>query len=179
MKTHYYIPAEDSYLILKQIKHYAQGSVLDMGTGSGILAREAVKYADKVIAVDVNKELIQELKKLNKDKKITYKHSNLFSNIKQKFNLIIFNPPYLPKDKREAKESALTTTGGKKGYEIIEKFLNNVKKYLKKDGKVLLLFSSLSKKSRIQQILKKNKLKFKQIARKGLFFEKLYVYLIQ
>ena len=51
-------------------------------------------------------------------------HSDLFSNIKGKFNTIIFNPPYLPED--EFKDKSLD--GGKKGYEIIEKFLNKVSK---------------------------------------------------
>ena len=40
-----YDPAEDSFLILKHIKDFAHDKkVLDLGTGSGVLAREASKY---------------------------------------------------------------------------------------------------------------------------------------
>ncbi len=58
-----YDPREDSFLLQKQIKNYAKGLVLDMGTGSGILAEEAAKYAEKVIAADVNPEVIEYCKK--------------------------------------------------------------------------------------------------------------------
>ncbi|MBU1854097.1 MAG: methyltransferase domain-containing protein, partial [Nanoarchaeota archaeon] len=58
-----YGPGEDSFLMMKQIKDYAKGLVLDMGTGSGIQAEEANKYADEVLAVDVNPEAINYCKK--------------------------------------------------------------------------------------------------------------------
>ncbi|MFH1053229.1 MAG: hypothetical protein V1740_02315, partial [Candidatus Woesearchaeota archaeon] len=72
-----------------------------------------------------------------KKSKLNAIRSNLFSNINKtnRFDLIIFNPPYLPEDKREPKDSRLNTTAGKKGYEIVIKFLQKARKYLRKDGK--------------------------------------------
>lgn len=178
-----YEPREDSYLIKKHIKDYAKGSVLDMGTGSGILAIEAAKFADSVVACDIDADLIKDLKvKFEKNKKIQFDHSNLFDSFKtnarlqnKKFDLIVFNPPYLPEDKG-IKDKEIY--GGKKGYEIIANFLKNAKKYLKKDGRILLLFSSLTNKKQVDGLIEKNKLKFKLIDKKRIFFEELYVYLI-
>lgn len=164
-----YESSDDSFLLLKYVKDYAKGKVLDLGTGSGILAKEALKYTKDVLASDI----------LNLNfKDIKFIKSDLFENIKGKFNFIIFNPPYLPKDKREDLESALSTTGGKYGYEIIERFLNELKKHLKKNGKCLIVFSSLTNKNKIDKLIKKNKLKFECLEKKKLFFEELYVYLI-
>ena len=168
-----YEPHDDSYLIKKYIKDYSKNKkVLDIGTGSGILAKEARKYTKNVTASDINKECLKNLKGI----KTIY--SDLFEKIKGKFDLIIFNPPYLPRDKREDEESALSTTGGIKGYEILEKFLNELKDHLNKRGKSLIVFSSLTKKRKIDMVIRKNNLKFKILEKKKIPYEILYCYLI-
>ena len=91
--------------------------------------------------VDINKEAIKHCKKLGFD----CFYSNLFSKVKEKFDVILFNPPYLQENKKEDEESKLATTGGKEGSEIVNKFLEQVKKHLNKNGKIFLLTSSLTK----------------------------------
>ncbi len=171
-----YKPSEDSYLLLSILKNFVKDKkVLDIGSGSGILAEEALKSGAKsVTASDIESESIS----LLREKKITAINSDLFSNINDKFDLIIFNPPYLPEDKREDKASALSTTGGKNGDEIILKFLKEVKNHLAKKGSILLLLSSLTPKSRINKILARQKFKKEIIASKKIFFETLEVWKI-
>ncbi|MBC8500951.1 MAG: methyltransferase [DPANN group archaeon] len=172
-----YEPREDSFLLLKHIKKYAKSLVLDMGTGSGILAEEAAKYADKVLGVDINEKAIEYCKKkFNNINNLRFRNSDLFSNIKEKFNLIIFNPPYLSSEPK-APDTALD--GGKQGYEVIEQFLKKAKNYLKEKGVILLLFSSLSKKNKIDSILKEENYKYQEIDKEHIHFEELYVYKIQ
>jgi len=172
-----YQPAEDSFLLKKHIAKYSKTKIiLDMGTGSGILAEEASKNAKKVYALDTDKESIDYCRK-KFGNKVDVRKSDLFSNIKEKFDLIIFNPPYLPKDLREDEKSARATTGGKKGFEIIERFLKEAKRHLNKDGKILFLFSSLS--GDVENLFKKYGFKAKKIDEEKLFFEKLYAYLLQ
>lgn len=172
-----YEPAEDSFLIQEQLKKYVKNKkCLDMGTGSGILALTCIKNGAKsVLASDISQETVKNAKKQH----IKAVKSDLFSNIKGKFDVIIFNPPYLPLDGREDNESALITSGGKKGDEVTLKFLEQSSKYLSKNGIILLLLSSLTPKNRIDKVIKQNKYFKTTIAEKKLFMEKLYVLLIQ
>ncbi|MDP4039429.1 MAG: methyltransferase [Candidatus Pacearchaeota archaeon] len=168
-----YQQAEDSELLKSQIKKYAKNkSVLDLGSGSGILAEEAIiSKARNVLASDINPDAIRLLKQKN----ISSVKSDLFLNIKGRFDLIIFNPPYLPEDAMEPKSSALSTTGGKKGDEIILKFLKQAGKHLNPHGKILLLLSSLTPKKRILNLLESKYFRHKIITKKKIFFEELYV----
>lgn len=173
-----YEPREDSFLILRHIKKYSKGKVLDMGTGSGILAIEAAKYADRVIAVDINRQALKAAEKNASEQKtsnIEFQYSDLFSNIKGTFDLIIFNPPYLPSEK----EQDPSLDGGKKGYETIELFLNQVHEFLNQNGKILLLFSSLTKKTKVEEISTNNLFSLKLLDKQRIFFETLYVYLLE
>lgn len=170
-----YEPREDSFLMLKAIKQFAKGHCLDIGTGSGILAYEANKLVNvkSIMAIDIDKESIDYTEKKYNIKVIK---SDMFEKVKGKFDTIIINPPYLPKDKDLEDK---TIFGGEKGFEYIEKFLGNAKKYLAKDGIILLLFSSLTNKEKIKQIIRNNNLKYEQVEYLKLDFEELYVYLIK
>ena len=166
-----YQPAEDSYLFADFLKKYLSkhkvNSYLDMGTGSGILSKTASKFLDKknILAADINPNTIKSLKQ----KKYNAINTNLFSKIKNKFDLITFNAPYLPLDPREPKSSQLATTGGKRGDEISIKFLRQAKNHLNKDGKIFLLISSLTPMDKI------NKYDPKVVAKKKVFMEDLLV----
>ncbi len=172
-----YGPAEDSYLIESVLEKYVKNKdVLDMGTGSGILALAAKKKGAKsVLGADINDEAVEHVEKLG----IKAVKSDLFSNIDGKFDLIVFNPPYLPEDKREDKESAVITSGGKKGNEIITKFLNQAVNNLNKNGIILLLLSSFTPIDEIDTLIDKLNLKSEIVATKKLFFEELFVLKIE
>lgn len=168
-----YEPEKDSYLLEKYVKKYAKGRVLDVGTGSGIQALATLDKAKEVIAIDIDEEAIEFVKK----KGVMAFCSDLFENVGGKFDLIVFNPPYLPRDSREDKESQRITTGGKEGHEVLERFLKDAKKYLAKNGKILIVFSSLT--GDVVSILKKYQYKFECLEIEKMFFEELYVYLIE
>lgn len=175
-----YEPREDSYLIGSQIKKYIKGKekkVLEIGTGTGYLAIEASKYVKSVLAVDINGRAVQKARTATKAiKNIKVKKSDIFSEINGKFDYIIFNPPYLPKD---SKVKDIAVDGGKKGYEVIERFLSSAADYLATKGKILLLFSSLTDKDSINLIIDKHFFSKIQVSKKKLDFEELYVYLIE
>ena len=168
-----YEPAEDSHLLAEAVKKYSKGKkVLDVGSGSGIQAETAINSkASSVLCTDISPEVISHLKSKN----FKAIKSNLFSKVKGKFDLIVFNPPYLPLDKIEDKESKIITTGGKRGDEIILRFIKQVPKHLNKGGIILLLLSSLTPKDKILPLLKANNLHHKIISKKNLFMEKLEV----
>lgn len=173
-----YEPQEDSYLLLEQVKQLAFGKVLDMGTGSGLLAKGAVysHEVEEVVAVDIDENAIKELKKEDV-KKLKAFQSDLFANISEKFNTIIFNPPYLPK---EEKDPDVALDGGVEGYEVIELFLKGAKKHLKKDGIILMVFSNRTGKKEVDKIIREEGYKSKVLSEKSLdFFEELYVYKLE
>lgn len=128
-----YEPREDSTLLEHYVRQYAKGNVLDIGTGSGIQALAAAqnKNVFSILATDISKTTVEHCKNNIKNKKIKFFVSDLFQNknlINKKFDTIIFNPPYLPQD---LKVKDLTSEGGKKGYEVIERFLNEANNFLK------------------------------------------------
>lgn len=164
-----YDPREDSYLLQKYVRRLVYGMVLDIGTGSGILAISALENTKDVLAVDVDEEAVLLVRK----KGVNAKVSDLFLNVSGKFDWIIFNPPYLLEDKDEDAESRLVTTGGKKGYELIERFFSEVKDYLNDGGRILLVFSSLS--GDVEKVIRKYGFSFKVLEEKKMFFERLFV----
>lgn len=180
-----YEPKEDSTLLEGYVRQYAFGSVLDIGTGSGIQAIAAAHKSNvnSIIALDIQKGAIDYCKKNIKNNKIKFYYSDLFELfeknkkfITKKFDTIIFNPPYLPD---ELKVKDLTIEGGKKGFEIIERFFNEVNNYLNENGIMLIVFSSLTKKSKVDDFIQNNLLEFKLLEKEHVFFEDLYVYLVE
>ena len=167
-----YNPREDSFLLEKEVKKYSKDKkVLDMGTGSGIQARAALNSkAESVTAVDINKKTLSKIKE-NKIKKI---HSNLFANVKGKFDLIIFNPPYIP-DERENRKGWLEKAwhGGRDGVAIIDSLLKNVKSYLTLNGRLQMVYSTVSNVEMIWSGLREQQLTVEVTARKKIFFEEL------
>lgn len=174
-----YEPQEDSFMLAEQVKKYAFGKVLDLGCGSGIQGITALtkKEVKEVWFLDINEECITYVKNKITDSRSKFIISDLFSNLnkKEKFDTIIFNPPYLPEDKYD---KSLFNVGGKKGYEKILLFLEQAKNYLNENGTILLIFSSISKKKVIDKKIKEQYV-FEKIAEKKIFMEKLYIYKIE
>ncbi|MBI4739195.1 methyltransferase [Candidatus Woesearchaeota archaeon] len=175
-----YEPSDDTDLLLEQVTKYAHGAVLEIGAGSGVLAEAAAQKEEvrAVLAVDIDKDAIRHCQEHAVSKKIQWKVSDLFSAVTEKFDTILFNPPYLPYDRREDEEVRRVTTGGKRGYELTERFLNSVNEHLTRDGIVLLLFSSLTGREKINEILQNNLLDHEEISSRKIPFETLYVYKI-
>ncbi len=165
-----YEPREDSFLLQEQVRKFAEGRVLDMGTGSGFQAIAATETADYVLAVDIDPEAVEYVKK----KGLNAIQSDLFENVNGQFDLIIFNPPYLPEDPEEPVDSRLATTGGREGSELLLRFLEDARKYLSEEGMILVLVSSLTGKA--DEIFKGYD--YKLLDSEKLFMEELFVYLL-
>ncbi len=177
-----YSPMEDSQLLAAAVEKYAYGNVLDMGTGSGIQAITAAKKMEvkSVVAADVNDDALKyAAAAAEKEKvavKITFAKSDLFSNIKGKFDTIIFNPPYLPQDKG-IEDAAIY--GGRHGYELLQRFIGGCVDYLADNGIVLIVFSSRTNKQKVDEAIERSCLDFKELGQKHIFFETLYTYFIR
>lgn len=126
--------------ILKRTK--ANDRVLDMGTGCGVNAILAASVSQDVVAVDINQiavDAAQENAERNGvASRISFAVSDLFANVKGKFDLIIFDPPFRWFTPRDISEVGTTD----EGYRTLTKFFDQAATYLDADGRMLMCFGS-------------------------------------
>ncbi|MBI2675876.1 MAG: methyltransferase [Candidatus Aenigmarchaeota archaeon] len=189
----YYQPLEDSYLMLECAKEALIGilkkkgskiKILDMGTGSGVIANDLAEFCAKnrikadIFGIDLNRHGIRHA--LAERKGEFYVLSDLFGGLKGIFDIIVFNPPYLPEGYEDFEEEyKKTVIGGRKGNELACEFVRQASKHMDHETVCLLLASSLSGKNEIEKICRNCRLKMKAFREKSLFFEKLAVYEIR
>jgi release factor glutamine methyltransferase len=173
-----YEPKEDSALLADNLRIEKGDCVLDMGCGSGIQAIVASKKAKKVLAVDINPLAIETTRQnaeTNNVNNLDYLISDLFGNIAEteKFDLIIFNPPYVPSDEHDMEAKAWA--GGTLGRETIDRFIEDAPRHLKEKGRIQLLVSSVNDPQDIIKRLGKKGLETRIIASQKLWFEELFI----
>ncbi|MEJ2295553.1 MAG: methyltransferase [Candidatus Lokiarchaeota archaeon] len=201
-----YFPSDDTFLIIDYFKKAITKSsfdgyeikeihnILDMGTGTGIIviflkmiANQLSNFNPRFYASDILKEAIlcaKNNKKINNVKgKIYFIQSDLFKyfpiKLKNKFNVIIFNPPYLPaldhNKQHTVSDIDYSWNGGDKGYETLINFFNEVPHYLNLDnGAVCLLYfvtSSRINKEKFPKVLAQLGFQLTEVAKTHLFFE--------
>ena len=136
--------------------------ILEIGCGSGILLLHLAQNAKEMVGTDINPYALKSAReniKINKIKNVKIIKSDLFNKIKGKFDLIIFNPPFLSIRPKNFLESAFTD---EKHY-TLKRFFKDVKNHLERDGRILLEFSNMGGEKTLNQLIKKHKLKKKVI----------------
>ena len=183
-----YEPAEDSFLLLQSLQVHPQDVILELGTGSGLIALECARQGAYVVCTDINPFAVQ-LTRRNISHNthllkgtIEIRHGDLFSvlNTHERFNTILFNPPYLPTTRHEKVGGwfDVATDGGPDGLRVIRRFLDEVSAYLLPDGSAYFVFSSLSKRLTLEYYLKKLRLSARIVNRHLSDDEELDVYCI-
>jgi len=156
-----YEPREDSFLLAESLDVKESEEVLELGTGSGLQAILAAKKGASVVATDINPEAVECAKKNAEANgvEIGFLVGDLFESIGKKFDLIIFNPPYLKKDGPIKKPIDLSYNSS----EVIKRFLAEYKKYLKPGGRAVIVNSSISGVDVPGKVLATKKLFFEEI----------------
>jgi len=178
-----YEPAEDSFLLAENFDVNEGEVVLDVGTGCGIMAILAAKKVKKVVATDINPHAVNYTRTNARHNgvlaKMDIRQGSLFEPIKkgEKFDAIIFNAPYLPTSGDEEKKNWMykAWAGGRSGRDIIDPFVSEAPKYLKKKGRVFLVQSSLSDVDKTVRRFKEGGLDAKIVAEKKFSFETIVV----
>jgi release factor glutamine methyltransferase len=138
-----YQPEADTYLLLDAARAEVKPGdrVLEVGTGSGLIAAEIAKISPG-IATDINPHAVY----CAHEAGVGVVLCSLFDAIRGRFDLILFNPPYLPTEPRERIDDWLeyALDGGKTGRETIERFASTVARVMAPGGRILLLISSLT-----------------------------------
>ncbi len=184
-----YKPAEDSFLAMKAISKIAskmgrkEVDVADIGTGTGLLGIYAASMLNtkRLVLADINPHAVElakrnyklnRLKLKNKNTDVEIIRSDLLQNIQGRFNLIIFNAPYL----RGSISSHLPIiekawNGGRRGIEVSEEYLNEAQTKLRENGTVLLIASSLSDFEGLKERIKELGYRIDDIIKEHYFFE--------
>lgn len=179
-----YEPAEDTFLIADKLGQViSEGdTVLDIGTGCGILAAIAAEKASRVVATDISPHAVICAKhnaKANKILgKIEVRLGNLFEPVAktERFDVIIFNAPYLPSMPSERQTwISRAWTGGLCGRQIIDRFIANAPVYLKDKGRILLVQSTLSNVNETLKRFSAMDLNSRVIAERKVAFETIVV----
>ncbi len=172
-----YNPSDDSYLLLKIVEIQPGQSFLEVGTGTGLVAIHAAKLGAKVTAVDINPQAV-ELTRRNaarNDVRMSVLLCDMFDSVTGEFDVIAFNPPYLPADSTSTSWIERSWSGGEKGSEISVRFLDNAWRHLAPGGRVYMVLSSLTG---LTAVLKaaKDRYESEMLEEKRMFFESLYAY---
>jgi release factor glutamine methyltransferase len=140
-----YQPAEDSGLLATAAVEDAAATdcVLDVGTGSGYVASEIAETGAAVVGADRNPHACRQARE-NGIETVRTDLTAAFAH--RTFDLVTFNPPYLPTTPDEKADDwmGMALSGGETGRAVIEPFLTDVGRVLAPGGRVLLLVSSLS-----------------------------------
>jgi release factor glutamine methyltransferase len=126
---------------LDELQVHAQAEVLDMGTGSGVCAIFAARHARRVVAVDINAAAVRcagfnaHLNHL--EHRIEVRHGDLFAPVSgERFDLIVFNPPFLRAEPRNDRDRAWRST------DVAERFAAGLGEHLKPTGCALIVLST-------------------------------------
>jgi release factor glutamine methyltransferase len=169
-----YQPEADTYLLLNaarvEIRHGDR--VLEVGTGSGLIAADLAGVTG-IVATDINPHAAL----CAREKGIDVMRNDLFSGIRSTFDLILFNPPYLPTLPEDRIDDWLeyALDGGTSGREVIGRFAEEVGRVLAPGGRILLLISSLTGLPEVRDIFFRQSFTSEIVMKEKVEDENLYV----
>lgn len=166
-----YPPSEDTYLLLRSAMREVreEDRVLEVGCGSGEISEELSKIAKDIFATEINPDSAR----FAHERGVEVILTDLTRGIKGKFDLVLFNPPYLPEEPSDLE--SLAWAGGEGGIEVAKRFIDEISGVLSQRGRVLLVLSSLSKISEFVEHAKRAGFEVEVFDEERLFFERLYV----
>ncbi|GAB2736954.1 hypothetical protein GCM10027174_07480 [Salinifilum aidingensis] len=128
--------------VAEEVADPAVRRVLDMGTGSGVNALVAARGAASVVAVDVNPEAVTAARanaaRNGLDQAVEVRRSDVFAAVPERFDLVVFDPPFRWFAPRDLAEAAITD----ENYRALTAFFEEVREHLTPDGRVLVFFGT-------------------------------------
>lgn len=170
------IPRQDTEILVEDVisscDNEKEYKILDLCTGSGAIGISLAKYIknSKLTCTDVSNKALEIAKKnakTNNIENIEFIESDMFENIKESFDIIVSNPPYIVKDvissldKEVQNEPHIALDGGIDGLYFYRIIVNNANAHLQKDG-MLFLEIGYDQKEEVMKLLETSK-KYKNI----------------
>lgn len=171
-----YYPREDSGLLAGVLEKMDMGGkkALEVGCGSGFLSVLMARQGASVTAVDISEEAVAATKRNAEANNVSVNClvSDIFSGVKADYDIIVFNPPYLPVEEGETDK---TYAGGCSGREVIERFVAEAENHLKPNSTILLVVSSLTGEKEVMKLFKEAGMAAQAVAREKVPWEELIV----
>lgn len=177
VETRVYEAAEDSHLLARAAVERVGSDdlVLDVGTGSGYVgATVAGTTGARVLGSDVNPHACRRAR----DAGVEAVRADLVASFRDgTFDWVLFNPPYLPTAEEDERDDWMerALSGGESGREVVDPFLDSVRRVLAPDGRVLLLVSSLTGVDAVRDRARANGLTTREVSAESFPFERLVV----
>jgi HemK-related putative methylase len=149
--------------------------VLDMGTGSGVCAVFAANHAHSVVAVDINAAAVRcagiNARLNHLEHKIDVRHGDLFAPVPhRRFDLILFNPPFVRGTPRDDRDRAWRST------DVAERFADGLGAHLKPGGSALVLLSTFGDGLIFLQEFRKQRFEISVLAERRFVNERLTIF---
>lgn len=168
-----YPPSEDSELLIDALDVRRGERVLEIGCGSGVVSIHCALAGAEVVCGDVNPRAVA-LTRMNAAANGTVLEAvetDVYSNVEGRFDLVLFNLPYLPVEEGEG--LARAWSGGPDGLGPLPRLLDGAPKHLLPGGRVVVVTSSLMDRKGLREILAPYSVR--TLAKLPMFFERLSV----
>ncbi|MGX6448204.1 HemK2/MTQ2 family protein methyltransferase, partial [Patulibacter sp. S7RM1-6] len=143
-------PRSDSWLLARLVRpEIAPGDrVVDLCTGSGVIAVSAAQRGAEAFAVDVSRRAVWTARanaRFN-GTRVDARRGDLFAAVDGDFDLVTSNPPYLPAEGDEPPTSgpARAWDAGRDGRAVLDRICADVPRRLRPGGSVLLVHSNVA-----------------------------------
>ena len=168
MSSGAYLSSDDSVLLRGVLERYSGGSCLEIGAGNGGGLVELSRRFKMAVGTDIQRPSGFKLRD-----SIDFVLADCASCFReQSFDLVAFNPPYLPSEQIEDR----TVDGGEEGEAVAMRFLGEAIRVSKKDGKIVALLSSENPLAPLERLCERDGFSMRLVGTKHLFYETLSVY---
>ncbi len=138
---------EDSLLLARTAGVHAGERVLEVGCGSGLASLSAARAGGRVLATDVNPYALRTLQRAARQRglSVALARADLFPGLRA-FDVVLFNPPYLPslpKEEEGSRWDRWALDGGPDGHDVTRRWLRQLPEHLTERGRAYLLFAEV------------------------------------
>lgn len=151
VNEHVLIPRQDTEILVEEVlrEPFDGARILDMCTGSGCILLSLLRYSNATtgVGVDLSPEALavagENADRLQMLDRVQWVESDLFANVKGKYDILVSNPPYISSNvipelepEVRAHEPMLALDGGRDGLDFYKKIIEQAGNYLIPGGRL-------------------------------------------